>query len=179
MSKGRTDVTNQTTAVEFAGAARLHVALEVSNLERSIDFYRLLLGVEPSKLRPGYAKFEPAEPAVNLTLNAGRGRRIEGSGHFGVQVRSTDAVAAAAERFRAAGLSPKVEGETECCYSVQDKAWVSDPDGNPWEVFVVTTADAPRRAPVGGECCGPAPASAADPAAATATATRASCCGGA
>ena len=150
-------MTNRTTAVEFAGEARLHVALEVSDLARSIDFYRILLNVEPSKLRPGYAKFEPAEPAVNMTLNAGRGRPLLGCGHFGVQVRSTDAVEAAAARLRAAGLALKVETGTECCYAVQDKVWVSDPDGNPWEVFVVTEADAPRRAPApgaaGSACC--------------------------
>ena len=27
--------------------------------------------------------------------------------------------------------------QTTCCYAVQDKAWVNDPDGNEWEVFVV------------------------------------------
>ena len=27
---------------------------------------------------------------------------------------------------------------TDCCYARQDKAWVRDPDGNEWEVFVVS-----------------------------------------
>ena len=24
-----------------------------------------------------------------------------------------------------------------CCYAVQDKVWVDDPDGAPWEVYTV------------------------------------------
>jgi len=27
--------------------------------------------------------------------------------------------------------------QTSCCYALQDKAWVRDPDGNEWEVFTV------------------------------------------
>jgi hypothetical protein len=27
--------------------------------------------------------------------------------------------------------------QTNCCYAIQDKTWVTDPDGNEWEVFVV------------------------------------------
>jgi hypothetical protein len=29
--------------------------------------------------------------------------------------------------------------QTDCCYAIQDKTWVADPDGNEWEVFVVLT----------------------------------------
>jgi len=150
---------SQTTRTEAGSASRLHVALDVSNLERSIAFYRVLFGSEPSKLRPGYAKFEPADPRVNLTLNqgaAGVRRGADGAAHFGVEVRSPEAVAAAGERLRAAGLAVKREEDVECCYAIQDKVWVADPDGNPWEVFVVTDADAPRRTPEGSTCCGPA-----------------------
>src|ERR1700741_3074526 len=99
---------NTTSAVRFAGNARLHVALEVGDLQRSLAFYRVLLDAEPVKLRPGYAKFEPADPSVNLSLNEARPGAIArrgGAGHFGVQVQSTDAVAAAARRFRQAGLA--------------------------------------------------------------------------
>ena len=27
--------------------------------------------------------------------------------------------------------------DTNCCYAIQDKIWVNDPDSNEWEVFVV------------------------------------------
>jgi catechol 2,3-dioxygenase-like lactoylglutathione lyase family enzyme len=150
----------------------VHIGLEVADLESSIAFYRLLFGGDPAKVRPGYAKFEPAEPSVNLSLNQGVGGRLGrdgGSQHFGVQVQSSDAVDAMAARFEAAGIPVRVERGSACCYAVQDKAWVADPDGNPWEVFVVVEADSDRRSPADSSCCG------ASPGAAT---SRSSCCAG-
>lgn len=138
--------TERVSAVEFATTARIHLALNATNIERSLPFYRTLFGQEPTKVRPGYAKFEVAEPPVNLTLNempleieAGKG----GLSHLGIQVKSTGAVLAAKERFVAAGLATFDEENVTCCYAVQDKVWVHDPDGNGWEFFVVLEADAP------------------------------------
>lgn len=151
----------RTTAVPFAGTSRIHLGLEVADLERSIAFYSLLFGEQPVKRRPGYAKFEPAEPSVNLSLNAGPGGRFGrpgGDQHFGVQVRSSGDVQRMTERFRAAGVATRVEEQTACCYAVQDKVWVEDPDGNPWEVFVVTDAESSQRAPTASTCCVPEPA---------------------
>lgn len=139
------------SAVEFKTETRIHVALDASDVEKSIDFYRMLLGEEPSKKRDGYAKFEPADPPVNLTLNQTPAARPAAS-HFGVQVKSSEAVAEAAQRFRRAGYETETEDEVECCYAVQDKVWVADPDGNRWEVFVVLDNDAPGY----GQCCGEA-----------------------
>jgi len=34
--------------------------------------------------------------------------------------------------------------QTNCCYATQDKAWVRDPDGNEWEVFVVLQDNLPQ-----------------------------------
>jgi catechol 2,3-dioxygenase-like lactoylglutathione lyase family enzyme len=148
------------SAVAFAGQSRVHIGLEVADLERSLSFYRVLLGSEPSKVRPGYAKFEPAEPPVNLSLNEGPGgRRTPGaSDHFGIQVQSSDAVDAMIARFQAAGIQTRVERDSACCYSVQDKVWVADPDGNAWEVFVVIAAESERRFKASSSC---APASGA------------------
>jgi hypothetical protein len=66
------------------------------------------------------------------------------------QVASTDDVLAASERLVAAGLATFDEMDTTCCHARQDKIWVRDPDGTPWEVFV-THADAEE---AGGCGCG-------------------------
>ena len=116
---------------------RPHLALTVSDVERSVAFYRALFGVEPSKLRPGYAKFELAEPALNFTLNRGeRGGTLGAFNHAGIQVGSTDDVLRAKIRLVEAGLATFDEMDSTCCYARQDKIWVTAPDGESWEVFV-------------------------------------------
>ena len=116
---------------------RPHLALTVADVERAIPFYRALFGVDPSKVRPGYAKFEVADPALNFTLN--EGERADGLGafnHAGIQVASTDDVLRARARLVEAGLATFDEMDTTCCYAKQDKIWVTAPDGESWEVFV-------------------------------------------
>lgn len=147
---------NLTSAVDFPGQSRIHVGLAVADIARSKRFYAILFGTEASKERPGYAKFEPFEPSVNLALNqvpAGTRLPIVPL-HYGIQVKSTAAVKQALERFRQAGLATEVEEQTACCHAIQDKVWVSDPDGNRWEVFVVTQADAEQPRDPESECCG-------------------------
>ena len=146
------------SAVDFATATRIHVALETSDLDRAIAFYRTLFAQEPVKVKPGYAKFEVADPPVNLALNAApKARPAGGASHFGVQVKSTEAVADAKERFEAAGLPIEVEEHVTCCWAVQDKVWVRDPDGNAWEVFVVLDANAAVHGKADADvCCTPA-----------------------
>jgi catechol 2,3-dioxygenase-like lactoylglutathione lyase family enzyme len=117
---------------------RPHLALNVSDIDRSVPFYSALFGVEPSKTKPGYAKFEVAEPALNLTLNANaRGEELGAFNHAGIQVDSTDDVLAAQLRLKSAGLATFDEMDSTCCYAKQDKIWVHDPDGTPWEIFTV------------------------------------------
>ncbi|MBI1354644.1 MAG: glyoxalase/bleomycin resistance/dioxygenase family protein [Acidobacteria bacterium] len=146
------------SAVEFAANTRVHIALDSKDVERSIAFYRILFAQEPTKVRPGYAKFEVADPALNLSLNASATARPAAS-HFGVQVKSSEAVAEATERFRAAGLATEIEENVTCCYAVQDKVWVKDPDGNAWEIFVVLEADTAEHGKAQeGQCCAPEPA---------------------
>ena len=131
------------SAVQFAPASRIHIALAVADLEKSVAFYRALFGQGPTKARPGYAKFEVAEPPVNLALNAVGGATgpTNPVAHFGVQVKSAAAVGVVAERLRAAGLATRDEENVTCCYAVQTKVWAADPDGNKWEVYVVLDND--------------------------------------
>jgi catechol 2,3-dioxygenase-like lactoylglutathione lyase family enzyme len=116
---------------------KAHLALNVHNVERSIDFYRKMLNLEPSKVRTGYAKFDVQNPPLNLTLNEFGFSERGALSHLGIQVRSTDDVLAMRAKWIEAGLITRDEMQTSCCYALQDKAWVRDPDGNEWEVFVV------------------------------------------
>lgn len=121
---------------------KTHIALRVTDVERSILFYQAMFGVAPVKHKIGYAKFDLQHPALNLTLNQVQTIQPQGSlSHLGVQVESSEEVQAAIQRFSAAGLDLFEERNTDCCYALQDKVWVTDPDGNRWEVFVVKVAD--------------------------------------
>ena len=122
--------------------SRVQLALRVSDLEGSIDFYRSLFGVEPAKRRPGYANFAIAEPPLKLVLIEGEPARATVLDHLGVEVACTDEVGAAAARLSGLGLATAEENDTTCCYAVQDKVWVRGPGGEPWEVYTVK-ADAP------------------------------------
>jgi catechol 2,3-dioxygenase-like lactoylglutathione lyase family enzyme len=148
--------------------SRVQLALNVADLQASIDFYTHLFQTPPAKVRPGYANFAIADPPLKLVLFEGAGE--PGSlNHIGVEVESTDEVAAAAERLAAEGLGCDVQDATTCCFAVQDKVWVAGPD-NKWEIYTVL-ADAPVLQPTGG-CCTPA----ADESVELAAAGRSNCC---
>jgi catechol 2,3-dioxygenase-like lactoylglutathione lyase family enzyme len=116
---------------------KVHLAINVRDVEKSLDFYRRMLGIEPSKVRRGYAKFDVQNPPLNLTLNQVPFNDRGALSHLGIQVGSTEDVKTVRERWMEAGLYTRDEMQTNCCYAIQDKAWVKDPDGNEWEVFVV------------------------------------------
>jgi catechol 2,3-dioxygenase-like lactoylglutathione lyase family enzyme len=119
---------------------KAHVSLNVRNVPASIDFYRKLFGIEPLKVRQGYAKFDVNNPPLNLSLNETSFLKAGSNlSHLGLQVTSTDDVLAIRNRWQAEGLTPRDEMQTNCCFALQDKAWVTDPDGNEWEVFTVLT----------------------------------------
>lgn len=118
-------------------ALKAHLALNVRNVVRSIGFYSKMLGIEPSKVRTGYAKFDVQNPPLNLTLNEGVFNERGALSHMGIQVGSTEDVLAMREKWAESGLVTRDEMQTNCCYAMQDKTWVRDPDGNEWEVFVV------------------------------------------
>lgn len=121
---------------------KTHIALNVTNIEKSVAFYQAMFGVVPMKYKVDYAKFDIANPPLNLTLNHAETIQSQGAlSHLGVQVNSSDDVQAAIHRFKEAGLSLFEEKDTDCCYALQDKVWITDPDGNRWEIFAVKVAD--------------------------------------
>jgi catechol 2,3-dioxygenase-like lactoylglutathione lyase family enzyme len=129
-----------------------HVSINVRNVNASVEFYRKMLGIEPAKVRTGYAKFDVANPPLNLALNEVAFGERGALSHLGLQVASTGDVLAVRERWAEAGIAPRDEMQTDCCYAVQDKAWVADPDGNGWEVFVVLQDNLPET-PGASTCC--------------------------
>ena len=133
--------------------ARIQLALNVGNLAEAIDHYTKMFGVGPAKVREGYANFAIADPPLKLVLI--ENTVAERLNHLGIEVESTDEVAEATNRFDKVGFTTDVEEQTTCCYAVQDKVWVRDPDDARWEVYTVLADSAVfGSAPVdGGDAC--------------------------
>src|SRR5258707_12210994 len=133
-------------------ALKAHVSINVRNVAESVAFYRNMLGLEPSKARTAYAKFDIQNPPLNLALNEVAGLRESGAlSNLGIQVASTDDVLSIRQPWIDAGLITRDEMKPDCCYATQDKTWVHDPDGNEWEVFVVLEDNLPETS--AGACC--------------------------
>ena len=133
-------------------ALKAHLAINVRNVETSIAFYKKLFGIEPSKVRTGYAKFDVQNPPLNFTLNQVPFLGAGALSHMGIQVSSTEDVFAMRQKWAEAGLITRDEMQTDCCYATQDKTWVHDPDGNEWEAFVVLKDNLPEVAGAAA-CC--------------------------
>jgi catechol 2,3-dioxygenase-like lactoylglutathione lyase family enzyme len=124
---------------------KMHLSINVTDLNRSIEFYQAFFGVPPHKVRPGYANFDLSAPPLKFALSehphppeVGTRHRIGPLSHLSLQVPSAAHVNAAKERLRAAGLATFDETDTTCCYARQDKVWAHDPDGNAWEIYLLT-----------------------------------------
>lgn len=134
-------------------ASSVHISLNVSDLSRSTDFYRRFLG-EPQKLKADYVKFVAEEPEIHLALQPGV---ISGSGpisHLGIRVDSTERVEQWKRALNGRGLATEDEKREACCYALQDKFWLTDPDGNRWEIYTVLE-DLEQKAEAGMTCCAP------------------------
>lgn len=116
---------------------KTHISINVSDVKKSIDFYTKMFGVEPFKTRVDYAKFDVDNPPLNFTMNQRPFTHGGSLSHLGLQVETTEEVLEMGKRWQENGLITLDEMKTDCCYSLQDKTWVQDPDGNSWEVFVV------------------------------------------
>jgi catechol 2,3-dioxygenase-like lactoylglutathione lyase family enzyme len=138
--------------------ARVQLALNVSDLDEAVGFYSKLLGSTPAKVRPGYANFAIEDPPLKLVLieePQTRGTGVAGAlNHLGIEVPNQAEVGAATRRLDDAGLAREEQQATTCCYALQDKVWVEDPDRIPWEIYTVL-ADAPIESGLRGDgsCC--------------------------
>ena len=138
--------------------SRVQLALNVADLDASIEFYTKLFKTPPAKVRENYANFAIENPPLKLVLFGGAGE--PGTlNHIGVEVESPGDVRDVIARMNDVGLAQDVQESTTCCFAVQDKTWVRGPE-NDWEFYTVL-ADAPVLQSDGG-CC--ATAEAAEPA---------------
>ena len=135
---------------------RLQLALNVSDLDKAVDFYTRMFGVEPAKTRPGYANFAIADPPLKLVLFEGQGD--PGSiNHLGVETETADEVVAAEARLTEADLETTGVADTQCCYAQKTETWLTGPDDARWEWYV-KTGDSDQLANIavhsgGGTCC--------------------------
>jgi catechol 2,3-dioxygenase-like lactoylglutathione lyase family enzyme len=118
-------------------ATLCHISLNVSDLARAVDFYRVLFGGEPAKRRPDYAKFELADPPLVLSLEPNRHAAGGALNHLGFRLPDSETLVQFQQRLEAAGIHSQREEGVECCYARQTKFWVTDPDRNLWEIYVL------------------------------------------
>jgi catechol 2,3-dioxygenase-like lactoylglutathione lyase family enzyme len=115
--------------------SRVQLALNVSNIDAAVAFYSKLFATEPAKRRPGYANFAIAEPPLKLVLI----ENPEAAGelnHLGIEVASSEQVKHASDRLQT-DLTVTPQTQSTCCYALQDKIWMKDPDGADWEIYTV------------------------------------------
>ena len=116
---------------------KFHLSLDVASLEDSVRFYSALLNAPPTKHKPGYAKFDLANPPINLAMQEKTHCCLQGLSHMGLRVQTTEEIQLIKKRLEDAGYKTLDETNTICCYALQDKFWVSDPSGYRWEVYIL------------------------------------------
>jgi catechol 2,3-dioxygenase-like lactoylglutathione lyase family enzyme len=134
---------------------KIHVGINVTDLNQSINFYSKVFGAKPVKVKQDYAKFLMEDPGLNFTLNLKD--KVTGNqvGHFGFQVENQEEVLQHKDRLENLGFFAREEMDVTCCYATQDKFWVTDPDGNEWEFFYTKADVEPME--TGSGCCSAEP----------------------
>ena len=116
---------------------KFHFSLNVSHLDRAVDFYRVLFGMPPAKHLDDYAKFELADPALVMSLLPNSQLRGGTLSHLGLRLPTSEALVIVQKRLEEAGIRTEREEGVECCYAQQTKFWITDPDHNLWEMYTL------------------------------------------
>lgn len=114
---------------------RMHVSLYVSDIAKTVSFYSSFFGTEPAKVKPNYAKYVLERPSLIISFVERPNHARPTFGHLGFQVETVEEMEAQLAKAQSLGLVSLEERGTACCYAVQDKFWVADPDGHRWEVY--------------------------------------------
>ena len=115
---------------------KMHVGINITKLNESVEFYKKVFNMNPVKVKEDYAKFLLEKPALNFTLNVKNEVSGNQVSHFGFQVNGQEELLEHRQRLETMGFFAREEIDVTCCYAIQDKFWVTDPDGNEWEFFL-------------------------------------------
>jgi len=114
---------------------RMHVSLYVSNLAATVNFYNTFFNKQAEKIEKGYAKYILDQPSLIISFVENPARVHQGFGHLGIQVETKEEMERHLATAREQNIVRREETGTACCYAVQDKFWVEDPDGYEWEIY--------------------------------------------
>ena len=136
---------------------RIHIHLDVENLDKSVAYYTAMFGVGPHVLKDDYAKWSLDDPSLNLALSTHAAETPcghSGVSHLGIEAPTESKLRTLYDRADNAAARLE-EGHTTCCYARSEKSWSTDPDGVKWELFHTygdsETYYAPE--PQRGPCC--------------------------
>ncbi len=128
------------TMQTMTATAKFQVALHAADLPRAIRFYRLLLNSEPATATPGSARFETETPPLVLTLTNHSPLTAHHSpatlNHLGFRLPDQVALVDLQRRLEEGGIATQRQEGVECCYALQTKFWVTDPDKHLWELYI-------------------------------------------
>lgn len=145
---------------------RVHISIEVKDINQSVAFYSKLFQTAATKVRDDYANFRLETPQLHLALVHNPEREKEpgfesgNNRHFGVELFSNEKLKSWLESAQTSGLTPRIEEDVTCCYAKADKFWAQDPDGHEWEFWVRSAEaesmrDEPKSETKADACCAP------------------------
>ena len=114
---------------------RTHISLNVSSIDATVEFYDKFFNTEAAKVEDRYAKYELDAPALTISFIENEKEIKANFGHLGIQVETKEELNDKLNLARGNKIVQLEEIETACCYAIQDKFWVQDPDGYEWEIY--------------------------------------------
>lgn len=138
---------------------RMHVSLYVKDIQTTVGFYESFFDQKADKVKADYAKFTLSTPSLIISFVQNADKVQPQFGHLGFQVDSLDQLMKKRSMVEQSPYALKDEMGTNCCYALQDKFWVADPDGHQWEVYYfhndVTFNDPHYTTESASACCTP------------------------
>ncbi len=114
---------------------RMHVSYYVTDINKTVAFYNELFGTEPEKVKENYAKYILESPALIISFIENPPLVQNNFGHLGFQVQDEDTFLEMHKYFKGKNMINLEEMGVSCCYAVQNKFWLNDPDNYKWEIY--------------------------------------------